>query len=213
MYKQNQLSGLLNQLNKYTAQPKKGNFMAKIKAFNGATCDCVILQNNKNIAPIELKNIPVWQNGNVNWQLNEGDIGILLNIGINPDLLILQDFYIFLAFSQNYKQGLALYNENNSLILQKENTQLNTPKQMQINSQNMALKAQQKAEIEANEIIIKGTQPLDIKNDAGSLKSVCDSLFDAMDLLASGMSGQTTNPAAYNAGKDAIKAVISQILK
>ena len=213
MYKQNALTGMVNQINKYAQSEQKNNFIAKIKAFNGATCDCIILQNNKNQTPIELKNIPVWHNGNINWQLKKDDIGILLNIGINPDLFIFEDFYIFLAFSQNFKEGLALYNENNSLILQKENTQLNTPKQMQINAENIALKSQQKAEILSDEIIIQGTQPLDIKNNAGSLKNVCDTLFQAMDLLADGMTGQSTNAAAYKAGKSALQSQISQILK
>ena len=59
---------------------------------------------------------------------------------------------------------------------------------------------------------IKSKNPIEIGTDAGTLKAAFDAVFSAMDLIASGMTGASTNPAAYQGGKTAFTQQISKIV-
>lgn len=60
--------------------------------------------------------------------------------------------------------------------------------------------------------IMGGSSPIEIGNGTGTLGAVIDDLVSLMDMLSSGMTGPSTNPAAYSAGKAAIVSKIKQVL-
>lgn len=55
--------------------------------------------------------------------------------------------------------------------------------------------------------------PISIGTGTATLGSCFDAVFSAMDLLASGMTGETTNPSAYNGGKSALQAQIKGVVQ
>ncbi|RDU70428.1 hypothetical protein CQA66_08445 [Helicobacter aurati] len=57
------------------------------------------------------------------------------------------------------------------------------------------------------------TEPIEISNSMGSLLNVCEHLISMMDLLSNGLTGASSNPAAYNAGKQAFIQQIKGIVK
>ena len=75
-----------------------------------------------------------------------------------------------------------------------------------------------KLKIKDNEIIIEGgvlkfdNSKIKIEGLAGSLNKAFDNVFNAIDLLSTGLIGAGSNPSAYNAGKQAFKQAISQIV-
>ena len=75
------------------------------------------------------------------------------------------------------------------------------------------IKSNSKLSVKASDIEIKGkTNPLVIGNDVGTLSDLVDSLVQLLDLLASGMTGSTTNAGAYQSGKNAIIQKIKKIV-
>lgn len=64
-----------------------------------------------------------------------------------------------------------------------------------------------------DEVSIKGAKPIELGCNAGTLKACFDAVFQAMDAIASGMTGQTTNPASYQGAKSALQQQINQIVK
>lgn len=69
-------------------------------------------------------------------------------------------------------------------------------------------------EIKGGKITITGqSDPLEIGNAVGTLGAVAENLIKLMDMLSAGLTGASSNPATYRAGKPAIVQVIKQILK
>lgn len=61
--------------------------------------------------------------------------------------------------------------------------------------------------------ISSGGEALSAGNDSGTLGDCFEAIFSALDLIASGMTGGSTNPSAYNGGKSALKEKIKGIVK
>lgn len=61
--------------------------------------------------------------------------------------------------------------------------------------------------------ISSGGEPLSAGNDSGTLGACFDAIFNALDLLASGMKGSATEPSAYNSAKNDLKNQIKGIVK
>lgn len=78
---------------------------------------------------------------------------------------------------------------------------------------NIKIESKEKYELKTKELSISSESALEIKNTQGSLMDVCDSIFKAMDLLASGLKGSASEPSAYNGGKTALLEKIKGILK
>lgn len=57
-----------------------------------------------------------------------------------------------------------------------------------------------------------GASPASVGNDSGTLGACFDSVFTALDLIAAGMKGSSTNPSDYNAGKAALIAQIKGVV-
>lgn len=83
----------------------------------------------------------------------------------------------------------------------------------EIDNKNMQVK------ISGSDVIISnGTLKFDkgaikLEGIAGKLGEAFDNVFSAMDLLSTGLTGASSNPAAYNSGKEAIKQLIAQIVE
>lgn len=61
--------------------------------------------------------------------------------------------------------------------------------------------------------ISSGGEPLSAGNDSGTLGDAFQAIWDALDLIASGMKGSGTTPTAYNSGKSALQEKIKGIVK
>lgn len=119
---------------------------------------------------------------------------------------------IFIPFSLFQTQSIDSekfsieYTEGSKLEFDKENLNLSSQKDSKIEIKE-ALK------IECKDISIESSSEIEIKNSKGSLMDVCDTIFQAMDLLATGMKGSGTEPSAFKGGKDALLQKIKGILK
>lgn len=223
MFKQSEYNGIIDLINKYSQNNKQRHFLGKITEFKGFFVDISIIpsESDKN-APQIMQNIPIFQNPQIQLDLKVDMIGIVFNLGFNCDNLHQGDFYIFLPFltKEEYIKGLALRNKENEIILEEENTSFNTPKQlsiknkvMQVENEEISINATKSYAMETAKLEIIGkSEPIKIGNSIGTLKDVVDSLFMAMDALSQGMTGPSTNPAAYTAQKVALQQKINQIL-
>lgn len=59
---------------------------------------------------------------------------------------------------------------------------------------------------------VGGGSPAQIGNDSGTIADCFNAVWEAMDLIASGMKGSSTTPSPYNGGKGALQAKISKIV-
>lgn len=73
--------------------------------------------------------------------------------------------------------------------------------------------------ISGSDVIISGgtlkfeNSAIKVEGIAGALGKAFEQVFSAMDLLSAGLTGPSSNPAAYNGGKSAIQQVIKQIVE
>lgn len=58
-----------------------------------------------------------------------------------------------------------------------------------------------------------GASPMSAGNDSGTLGACFDAVFSALDLIASGMKGSSTNPNDYLNGKSALQAQIKAVVQ
>lgn len=156
-----------------------------------------------------IKGVPILQSPKLSLPIKKDDLGILLNIQIDLSNIIENkeyftdiehDFYVFMPivakanFKSNADDFYVSSNEGDTtLILNDKEAKLNTKGDLSIKS--------------------SGTNTVEFGNSAGTLKTAFDAIFQAMDLIASGMTGTTTNPGAYNGGKTALQQQIAQIFK
>lgn len=243
---------------------KSKNKIAQVIETNGFTVDLNLLQIDNSVmdGDIPLKNIPILQQRNIQPCIKKGDIGILLNIGIDLNNLIYEkeyditfynEYYLFLPFMQlkefasNAEDFLIQSNIQNSnvtlndtsitmqvkeskdsenlskLMLNKDNVEMSASKNITstakeainfTSEKTMTTTCQNKYTIDCkDEVSIKGAKPIEIGCNAGTLKACFDAVFQAMDAIASGMTGQTTNPASYQSAKTALQQQINQIVK
>lgn len=193
----------------------------------------------KSIKSIE--NVMVMQSVNYSPCLKKGDIGFLWDIkldltGFIDDVRYSDDyvsrFFIFIPllkkseFQSNAKDFFIQTNEKKTkLVLNDESVNLttdgnvtNTIKGDISISGEKTLKAELKdaVNIKGKSITIEGsgTDPLQIKNNVGSLKAAFDAVFQAMDGLAASAATSTGyNPSAYEAAKPLAEQMISKIVE
>lgn len=112
-------------------------------------------------------------------------------------------------FMIEYKEDTKITISDDTLeILHKENT-------IEITSDGINITGKDNVAIESKNSTLKNTQtdPIEIGNGMGTLLNVCEHLISMMDLLSNGLTGASSNPAAYNAGKQAFLQQIKGIVK
>lgn len=197
--------------------------------------------NNEPLKSIKsIENVMVMQSVNYSPCLKKGDIGFLWDIkldltGFIEDVRYNDDyvskFYLFIPllkkseFNSNAKDFFIQTNEKKTkLVLNDESVNLTTDGNVTntikgditINGEK-TFKAELKdaVSVKGKSITIEssGTDPLQIKNNAGSLKAAFDAIFQAMDgLAASAATATGYNPAAYQAAKPLAEQMISKIV-
>lgn len=180
----------------------------------------------------DCKKVPIIQSQYFSPIVAKGDLGIALNIHLDignalEDLpfdrnVFNQDYLVFLPLitkkqfksqadkltisSQDLKSTIELSNEKLSIIAEKDIEQQAKGKYTITTNSGYSLKASSYT-VEAS-----GASPISMKNSVGGLGDVITQLFQCMDALAAGLTGQTSNPAAYNAAKPIAKALIDKIV-
>ena len=180
-----------------------------------------------------LQNILVFQSINFSPCIKKDDLGILLNIKIdinanlnevtNNDIYEGDIFYIFIPLQRKKE----FQSNAETFMIQSNSTKNNIKlddKQLQVTIEEGDIIAQAKGaytittqdafklECKGYTMEATGTDPIVIKNSVGGLKEVIDNLFQCMDGLASGLTGTTSNPAAYNGVKPTAQQMINKII-
>lgn len=188
----------------------------------------------------ECKKVPIVQSPYISPVVNPGDKGVMVNIHIDIGNLLEdkeidgniqgQDYCIFLPIitkkefksktdtltisSADLKSKIELTNEKLGYTLEKDLETIAKGKYDLTIDKAMTLTTKDAYKLEAKSFTVetKGTDPLVIKNSIGGFKEVMDQLFQCMDGLASGLTGPSSNPAAYQAVKAAAQQMISKII-
>ena len=215
-------------------------FLAEVKAINGNKANIVNvtnLNNSKVIIPNCLVAQPLSSAWQIAFKIEVGDIGLALTMKNDishyknngksgkaitsryfdltdtiflPLSLFLQknnDEIEFLISDKEAKNKLEFKGSNFNLEAE-NNISFTSSADFSVSANNVNIENQGDLSLKSS-----GANPIEIGNSVGTLASVIDSLFQAMDLIASGLTGAGSNPAAYNAGKSALQAQIQQILK
>lgn len=180
----------------------------------------------------DCENIPIIQSQYFSPIVKVGDIGLALNIKIDignalNDLpldrcIFNQDYLVFLPLitKSQFKSSTNILSINSEdlqskIELSNEKLLINCSKDLETLAKGQYdIKITGAYSLSAASLTLAatGAEPLKIKNSAGSLADVVTQLFTCMDALSAGLTGSTSNPAAYNAAKPAAQALINQIV-
>lgn len=188
----------------------------------------------------ECKKVPIIQSPYISPIVNPGDKGVMINIHIDIGNLLEdkaidgniqgQDYCIFLPIitkqqlqsktdaltinSADLKSKIELTNEKLSYSLEKDIETIAKGKYDLTTDGAISLTSKDAYKLEAKSFNVEATgpDPLVVKNSIGGLKDVIDQLFTCMDGLASGLTGASSNPAAYQAAKTPAQQMISKIV-
>lgn len=193
------------------ARGKKQNplqcFFVKVRATEGNYVDCELTTGEDTLVPFT--KVPVIQSPYVSPIVKAGDFGLLLNVAISLDSVLAdkvgdlklqgQNYFVFLPLIKDadYKSSanvLAISSEDLKSKIELSNEKLNV-------------------EAKSIKIAASGTEPLDVANSVGGLGDVITQIFTCLDALAAGLTGASSNPAAYNAAKPTAQQVIQKIVK
>lgn len=197
----------------------------------------ILLKDYENVT---LDDICIMQSPYLHLPIKQGDKGIGINAGyVFNELLEDKDItqniksvggtaLVFIPFvSESIKasdiESTILYNEardstltlkENNLTYKNENTELKIEgSDIEIDNKSVQIK------ISGSDIIISGgtlkfeNAAIKIEGMQGALGKAFEQVFSAMDLLSTGLTGPSSNPAAYNGGKEAFKQLIKQIVE
>lgn len=188
----------------------------------------------------ECKKVPIVQSPYISPIVNSGDKGVMINIHIDIGNLLEdksidgniqgQDYCIFLPIitkqqfqsktdtltisSADLKSKIELTNEKLGYTLEKDIETIAKGKYDLTTDGAMTLTSKDAYKLKAMSFTVEttGADPLVIKNSIGGLKEVMDQLFQCMDGLAAGLTGPSSNPAAYQGVKAAAQQMINQIV-
>lgn len=183
--------------------------------------------------------VPILQSPYFSPIVKKGDRGIMLNIGVDVSSLLKEgkptknvkgrDYGVFLPLlanasyqsqadaltlsSEDLKSRVQMTNESVESSLEGSLTTL-VKKEVSISSENtISVEAKKGISIDASKVEIKAkSDPIILGNGVGTLKDVVDSLFSAMDALSQGLTGPSSNPAAYTAQKSVLKQLCDKIV-
>lgn len=206
------LGNIINNLIQKNISKINTCFIAKVVKVNDNKVSVIdlIKSNNEIENPIIhncLVGLPYTNDFNLAYKLKNDDIGICI--------VCKQDIT---NYKNNGSEGVVntdrLFNISDSIFIPLslykstiENNKINAKSDFNIECEaNFTTKSKGNIEIKAT------NNPVVIGNDIGTLISVVEDIISLLDLLASGMTGSTTNPSAYQSGKNAIIQKIKQVV-
>lgn len=198
-------------------------FFVKVNNAEGNYVDCELTTGENTLVPFT--KVPVVQSPYISPIVKSGDFGLLLNVSISLDGVLADKIEALKLQGQNYFVFLPLIKDAdykstaNVLTLSSEDlkskVELSNEKLSATLEKDLNISAKGKCELTANSLNLSasGADPLAISNSIGGLGDVITQLFTCLDALAAGLTGASSNPAAYNAAKPVAQQMIKQILK
>lgn len=198
-------------------------FFVKVSATEGNFVDCELTTGEDTLTPFT--KVPVIQSPYVSPIVKAGDFGLLLNVAISLDGVLAdkvenlklqgQNYFVFLPLVKDadYKGSanvLTISSEDLKSKIELSNEKLNVEVEKDV-----AIASKEKFELSSQSVKIEasGTDPLAISNSVGGLGDVITQIFTCLDALAAGLTGASSNPAAYNAAKPTAQQMIQKIVK
>lgn len=198
-------------------------FFVRVSNAEGNYVDCELTTGEDTLTPFT--KVPVIQSPYVSPIVKVGDFGLLLNVAISLDSVLAdkidnlklqgQNYFVFLPLIKDadYKSAanvLTLNSEDLKSSIELSNEKLNVEIEKDIIA---AARGSYSLSAKSIKIAASGTDPLDIANSVGGLGDVLTQIFTCLDALAAGLTGTTSNPAAYEAAKPLAQQVIQKIVK
>lgn len=181
-------------------------FLVKVTKTDGQFVSVKLASQEKGFKDCE--KIPIIQSPYFSPIVKVGDLGLALNIHIDIGNALNELAFNRNVFNQDYLIFLPLITKSQF----KSNAEVLTITSSDFNSKIELSNDKLSATCKSLTLEATGSDPLKIKNGAGSLADVIEQLFTCMDGLAAGLQGNMSNPGAYNGVKSGAKSAISKIL-
>lgn len=196
-------------------------FLVKVTKTDGQYVSVKLTSQEKGFKDCE--KIPIIQSPYFSPIVKVGDIGLALNIHIDIGNALNELPFNRNVFNQDYLVFLPLITKSqfksNAEVLTITSSDFNSKielsnDKLSTTCKSIETKANETYSLNAKSLTLEatGSDPLKIKNGAGSLADVIEQLFTCMDGLAAGLQGNMSNPGAYNGVKSGAKSTISKIL-
>ena len=226
----------------YLAEKNNANlptcYPCEIVEYDGVKAKVKVLL--KDYDNVEFDDVCIMQSPYLHLPIKAKDKGIAINAGyvfneLLEDKPITQNIkaigslaLIFIPFvSESLKaediKSTILTNETREATLTlKENTLTFDNKDLTLKIQGADVEIDNKSiqvKISGSDVIISGgtlkfeNSAIKVEGMAGALGKAFEQVFNAMDLLSTGLTGPSSNPAAYNGGKSAFQQMIKQIVE
>ena len=226
----------------YLAEKNNANlptcYPCEIVEYDGVKAKVKVLL--KDYDNVEFDDVCIMQSPYLHLPIKAKDKGIAINAGyvfneLLEDKPITQNIkaigslaLIFIPFvSESLKaediESTILTNETReSTLTLKENTLTFDNKDLTLKIQGADVEIDNKSiqvKISGSDVIISGgtlkfeNSAIKVEGMAGALGKAFEQVFNAMDLLSTGLTGPSSNPAAYNGGKSAFQQMIKQIVE
>ena len=226
----------------YLAEKNNANlptcYPCEIIEYDGVKAKVKVLL--KDYDNVEFDDVCIMQSPYLHLPIKAKDKGIAINAGyvfneLLEDKPITQNIkaigslaLIFIPFvSESLKaediESTILTNETREATLTlKENTLTFDNKDLTLKIQGADVEIDNKSiqvKISGSDVIISGgtlkfeNSAIKVEGMAGALGKAFEQVFSAMDLLSTGLTGPSSNPAAYNGGKSAFQQMIKQIVE
>lgn len=187
----------------------------------------------------EIDNVAILHSYYLHLPIKQGDIGLCLNCSYLFNEILENNtindnnksvganglFYVPLLSKQDKHNDI----ESTTLLSQDRQSYLNLKekeitltngdvdihvrgKDIEINNGDVTIKING-SDVKLGGATLKFDKAISLKGSSGSLNEAFNQVFNAMDLIAAGMTGAGTNPSAYKGGSNAIKKLINQIVE
>lgn len=232
------LQNFINKLIDEKISPFEFGMPCEIVEYDGVKAKVKVLL--KDYDNVEFDDVCIMQSPYLHLPIKAKDKGIAINAGyvfneLLEDKPITQNIkaigslaLIFIPFvSESLKaediESTILTNETREATLTlKENTLTFDNKDLTLKIQGADVEIDNKSiqvKISGSDVIISGgtlkfeNSAIKVEGMAGALGKAFEQVFNAMDLLSTGLTGPSSNPAAYNGGKSAFQQMIKQIVE
>lgn len=232
------LQNFINKLIDEKISPFEFGMPCEIVEYDGVKAKVKVLL--KDYDNVEFDDVCIMQSPYLHLPIKAQDKGIAINAGyvfneLLEDKPITQNIkaigslaLIFIPFvSESLKaediESTILTNETREATLTlKENTLTYDNKELTLKIEGADVEIDNKSiqvKISGSDVIISGgtlkfeNSAIKVEGMAGALGKAFEQVFNAMDLLSTGLTGPSSNPAAYNGGKSAFQQMIKQIVE
>lgn len=232
------LQNFINKLIDEKISPFEFGMPCEIVEYDGVKAKVKVLL--KDYDNVEFDDVCIMQSPYLHLPIKAKDKGIAINAGyvfneLLEDKPITQNIkaigslaLIFIPFvSESLKaediESTILTNETREATLTlKENTLTYDNKELTLKIEGADVEIDNKSiqvKISGSDVIISGgtlkfeNSAIKVEGMAGALGKAFEQVFNAMDLLSTGLTGPSSNPAAYNGGKSAFQQMIKQIVE